>query len=133
MKFKIAKEVAEQEFERLCEANRIDHDTSELSEKDKEDFVTLRRDIVRDLQIGTLIVGDDGRVTYTPPGASSGFTFNSPTGATLIAGRSKTNDIEGMCLALAEMTRTDRGTFSKLHVKDFAACQRLFNLFLADA
>jgi hypothetical protein len=131
-KYKIAKEVAEAEFVRLCEANRIDHDTSDMTEKDLKAWDSLKDDIVRDLRLGTLIVGEDGKPTYTPPGASSGFTFHSPTGATLIAGRSKENEVENTIMALADMARVDRGTFSKLHARDFMSCSRIVRLFLAD-
>ena len=131
-KYKIASEVAEQEFERMCEAGRIEYDTSELTEAELAEWKTLRAQIVRDLRIGTLIVGVDGRPTYTPPGASKGFTLNPATGATLIAMKSKTNDVEGFCLALADMTETDRGSFSKLRASDFWACCRIVRLFLLD-
>lgn len=132
MKFKIAEEVAEQEFERMCAAARIDTDTSEMNEKDLAAWTVQRHKIVKDIRRGTLVVGDDGRPTYTPPGGAKAFTFNLPTGATLIAAKSRENEIEGMCLAMADMTREDRGTFSKLDRIDLYACTRLAGLFLAD-
>lgn len=132
MKFKVAEEVAEQEFDRMCAAARIDTDTSEMNEKDLAVWTAQRRSIVKDIRRGTLIVGDDGMPTYTPPGGAKGFTFHLPTGATLIAAKSRENDIEGTCLALADMTREDRGTFSKLDRFDLYACARLAGLFLAD-
>jgi len=131
-KYKVAKEVAEAEFVRLCEANRIDLDTSDMTEDVQKEWDSLKDDIVRDIRLGTLIVGEDGKPTYTPPGASSGFTFNAATGATFIAARAKQNDIESTVLALADMARVDRGTFSKLHARDFRACTRIARLFLAD-
>jgi hypothetical protein len=131
-KYKIASEVAEQEFERMCEAFRVELDTSELTEDERKEWQDLRAEVVRDLRIGSLIVGVDGRPTYTPPGASKGFTFNAATGATLIALRSKTNEVEGNCMAMADMTQTDRGTFSKLAARDFFACGRIVRLFLVD-
>ena len=132
MKYKIAKDVAAADFERMCETFRVDLDTSELTEPERKELASVRSEIERDLQRGTLIVGADGRPTYTPPGSTTAFTFNPPTGATLIAVKSRDNEVEGMCLALADMTQTDRGTFSKLLAPDFYACGRVVRLFLAD-
>lgn len=134
-KYKIAREVAEREFVRLCEAYRIDHDTSEMTDKELADWNGLKDGIVRDLRLGTLIVDNDGRPTYTPAGASTGYTFHPATGATLMAletyGSGK--NISNLAAALAEMTRTDRGEFSKMAARDFQACGRLAQLFLAGA
>jgi hypothetical protein len=130
-KYRVAKEVAEAEFIRMCEANRIDLDMSELPAEQIEKFTQLREDIIGDLRTGAIIVGEDGRPTYNLQGGV-GLMFNPPTGATLIALQSKTNQVEGACLAMADMTKTDRSTFSKLGVRDYRACERLATLFLAD-
>lgn len=134
MKLKIAKEVAEAEFVRLCEASRVDHDTSELSEEELAEWNGLKEPIVRDLQVGTLIVGEDGKPTYTPPGASKGFTFHAPTGATLMALETYAGSkgISNLFAAMADMTRTDRGEFSKMSARDTQACARVAKLFLVD-
>jgi hypothetical protein len=130
-KYKIAREVAEQEFVRLCEANRVDHDTSEMNEAELKDWTDLRSEIVRDIQRGSLIVAEDGKPTYTPPGAAKGYTFHPPTGATLIAletvaGKQLTNFVA----AMADMTRTDRSDFGKMDLRDVKACMRVARLFL---
>jgi len=134
-KHKVAKEVAEAEFVRLCDANRIDHDTSELAEEARKDWDDLKSEIVKDIRLGTLIVGDDGKPTYTPPGGSKGFTFYPATGATIMALESygKDKGISNLVAAMAEVTRTDRGEFSKLLAKDFQACSRIMRLFIAAA
>lgn len=134
-KYKVAKEVAESEFVRLCEANRIDHDTSEMSEKEKEDWADLRNEIVRDIRLGTVVVGEDGKPTYTPPiGGAKSYTFHPATGATFMALEtySTGKNISNLTAALAEMTRTDKGEFGKMPAKDFHACRRLAQLFLSD-
>lgn len=132
MKDKIAKEVAESEFVRMCEANRIEHDTADLTEEELADWDEQRRDIVRDLRAGTLIVGEDGKPTYTPPGASKGFTFHAPTGATLMALETYagTKQLSNTVAAMAEMTHSDRGEFGKMAAPDMRACLRVAKLFL---
>lgn len=134
-KYKVAKEVAEAEFIRLCQANRIDSDTSEMKEDELKEWTDLKDEIVRDLRVGTLIVGEDGRPTYTPPGSSKGYTFHAATGATIMALESygKDKGISNLVAAMAEVTRTERGEFSKLPAKDFQACSRIMRLFITAA
>lgn len=130
-KNKVAKEVAEREFERLCEANRIDHDATELTEAEATEWNQLRGEIVRDIQLGTLVVAEDGRPTYTPPGSSKGYTFHSPTGATLIAMETYAGkQLSNFMAAMADMTRTDRGEFGRMALRDVKACMRVARLFL---
>lgn len=135
MKYKIEKETAEQDFLRLCEANRVDTDTSELTDEERREWESLKGDIVKDIRRATLIVGEDGKPTYTPPGAPKGYTFHPATGATLMAletyGSGKS--VSNLVAAMAEVTRTDRGEFSKLPAKDFQACARLIRLFITAA
>jgi hypothetical protein len=133
-KFKVGKEVAEAEFERLCRLNRVEHDEAGLTSDESTSWRKIRDGIVRDIQHGTLIVNEEGRPTYTPPGASKGLTFHAPTAATFIAfetygaGKAASN----MIATVAELTRTDRGEIGKLHSKDWSACVRIMTLFLAD-
>lgn len=133
-KGKVAREVAEQEFARLCEANRVDHDTADLTEAELAEWSELREGIVRDLERGTLIVGEDGRPTYTPPGSAKAVTFYAPTGATLMALETYAGarNISNLIAAMADMTRTDRGEFGKMPARDVQACARLAKIFLAD-
>lgn len=134
MKFRIAKDVAESEFLRMCDAFRIDHDTSELSETELAEWNDLRGSLLRDLRAGTLIVGVDGKPTYTPPGATTGVTFHQPTGATIMALETYAGgkNIRNLTAAMADMTRTDQGEFGKMSAPDFQACARVAKLFLAD-
>jgi hypothetical protein len=132
-KYRVAKEVAEAEFVRICDANRIEHDTSEMSEEELKDWKVLEDGIVRLIRVGTLIVTDDGKPVYTPPGATKGYTFYPTTGATYMAFETHggNKNISNMVAALTELTRSDRGEFSKLPGKDFNACGLVLRLFLA--
>lgn len=132
MKYKVADEVAEQEFERLCDANRIDYDTSELKEDEAKEWAETRAQIVRLLKLGTLVVNEDGRPVYTPPGSSKSITFYRPTGASLIAGDGlKDKNIQATLTCTADITRTPVQDFAKMDVMDAKACMRITGLFLA--
>lgn len=130
---KVAREVAEAEFERMCDARRIEHDTSELPDDEKAEFAELRSSIVRMIMRGAVVVGENGDPTYSAPGGPS-LTFHPATGATLMALETHPGGkgIANMMAALTEMTQTDPGTFAKLAAADAQACSRLGKLFLAD-
>src|SRR5690606_13016685 len=133
MKSKIAKDVAEQEFERMCDAFRIDYSTNELGEKDLEEWTELRGKIVQVLRTGALIVGEDGKPTYTPPIGGDSLTVHPPTGATLMALETYgQKNISNLVAAMAEMTRRDRSLFGKMAKPDFNVCSKLATLFLGD-
>lgn len=131
-KNKIARDVAAAEFDRLCDAHRIERDPSGWSEEEAAEFADLRNDLIRDLMSCALIVGEDGLPTYTAGG--KGFTFHPATGATLMALETYAGgkSIANMIAALAEMTHTDRSDFGKMAARDVTACSRLAKLFLRD-
>lgn len=131
---KVAREVAEADFGRMCDAHRIDQNTGEMSEDELLEWNAVKKLVVRDLMSGRVIVGADGLPTFTPPGASKGFTFHKATGATYIALETYAGakNMQNMVAAMAEMTHTDRGELSKLEAADFQVCLRLGKLFLSD-
>jgi hypothetical protein len=134
-KTKIAREVAEAEFLRLCEAHRVDYDPTEMTDAELAEWNDdLKAPIVRDIMAGTLIVGEDGNPTYTPPGASKSITFHAPTGATLMALETYAGgkNIANLVAAMADMTHTDRGEFGRMAARDVQSCARVAKLFLAD-
>ena len=130
---KVAEEVAAAEFVRMCEANRIDHGTAELDEEELAEWEKLRAPIVRDIMGGQLVIDASGRPVYTPE-IGKAITFNPATGATLMAleTHGKGKDVSNMVAAMADMTGTSKGDFSRLGVRDFQACGRIARLFLAD-
>jgi hypothetical protein len=132
---KVAREVAEAEFVRLCELNRIQHDVSELPPDEQQEFESdMRAPIVRSIMEGLIVVGDDGRPTFTPAGGGKSYTFHAPTGATLMATETHPGGkhIANMVAAMTEMTHSDKGEFSRMPAKDVQAAARLARLFLAD-
>jgi len=131
MKYKVAEEVALQEFGRMCEAHRVDIDESELSEEERSDFYDKRAKIVKAIRLGSLVVAENGLPTYTPRDGGDPLTFHPATGATVMALEShgKGKDIANLMAALTDMTRSAKGTFSKLSARDFTFCSHLAALF----
>jgi hypothetical protein len=130
---KVAREVAEADFDRMCDAFRVDRDTSELDADDLKEWLAIREQIVRDMMRGLVIVGDDGRPTFTPPGSSKAFTFNKPTGGTLMALETHPGkQIGNMIAAMTDMLQLDRGELSKMDARDVQTLSRLAKVFLAE-
>jgi hypothetical protein len=132
-KCKVVAEVAAAEFDRMCQAMRIEHDLAELDEDELEAWNALRDPILKDIQRGQLVVDSEGRAVYTPIGGKP-LTFNAPTGATLMAleTHGKGKDVSNMAAAMADMTGTNKGDFARMPARDFQALGRLARLFLAD-
>lgn len=133
---KVAREVADAEFERLCETHRIETDTSELTEEEKKDWLELRGAIVKDIMTGSLVVAEDGAPSYSASGGATvtQFTFHAPTGATLLALETYAGgkNIANFMAAMADMARVERGEFAKLPMRDVNALMRIAKLFLSD-
>lgn len=132
---KVAREVAETEFHRMCDARRIDTDTSVMTGEEREEWDTLREGIIKDIVRGALVIAEDGTPTFTPSnGAGKIFAFHPPTGATLLALETYAGgkNIANLMAAMAEMTHVDRSEFGKLPMRDVTSCIRLAKLFLSD-
>ncbi len=130
---KIAKEVDEREFERMCDARRIEHDATDLPDDEKAEWLAVRGRVVAMIMRGTLVVAENGDPTYSVPGGPS-LTFYPATGATLMALETYpgSKQIANMMAALTEMTHSDAGVFAKMAAPDAQACSLIGKLFLAD-
>ena len=133
---KVAQDVAEEDFERMCASRRVSTDPEEMDADDYEGLLALKKRIVRAIMAGDLVVMDDGDPVYTPPvSGSKPIHFYKATGATFMAMDGTGRDPEGnqgrMVRALTEMTRSAKGEIAKLEVPDYTLCSQLCNLFLA--
>lgn len=128
---KVAREVAEQDFVRMCEARRID--LSEMTVEEKNDFKGIKEPIIEAIQDRTLTVAENGDPTFVASNNES-FTFKPPTGATFIAMEThpEGKKISNLLEALADMAERPSGDFAKLPGRDAKLCMKLGNLFLAD-
>jgi len=129
----VAREVAEAEFERFCEAMDLDIDASRMDADDIKGFEEVKAVIVRAIERQHVVIDDRGQPVFTPQsGDGRAITFYEPTGATFMAtdAHKKGHDVAKMIAVLADMTRTDAKTFAKLASRDFKVCQTFVKLFL---
>jgi hypothetical protein len=137
--FKVAREVADSEFERLCSSHRIETDMAELTDDEKKDWLELRGGIVKDIMRGSLVIAEDGAPTFSTTTGGAGaaitqFTFRPPTGATLLALETYAGgkNIANFMAAMADMARVDRSEFAKLDMREVNSLMRIAKLFLSD-
>lgn len=134
MNDKVAKEVAEAEFDRFVKSMDLDVDPSDMSEEDKEAFQQQKDRLVGAIQSGALTINDDGEPVFTPQRTkdSDTLTFHEPTGASLMAmdRKKKSEDIGKLYAAMADMTRSHSSTFSKMRMADLKVCMAITTLFL---
>ena len=134
MEFKVAREVAESEFERFTEAMDLDVDETRMDEDDKKSFGELKDRILRAIEQGHLVFDDEGQPVYTPrAGASTQpITFHEPTGASFMAMDTKKKDqnVGKMYAVMADMTHRDAKVFSSMPNRDLRVCQAIVTLFL---
>ncbi len=127
---KIAPDVAEAEFYRMCEL--LDLDVTTSNDEDKDQLETHKAKIVAAIVSGTMTIGDDGLPTVATK-AGAELVFTMPTGATLLeadkAPEGQNN--RRMFLLVGALTR---GKFapSKCTVKEAALLMSVTALFLAD-
>lgn len=126
---KIAPEMAEAEFDRMCEL--LDIDLTTKDEADAESLATVRGTIVKAIQSGDMTIGDDGLPTLaTKAGAALAFTM--PTGATLLEG-DKAPEGHGTRRTYLLIGALTRGKFTpaKCTVKEVSVLTAVMSLFLA--
>lgn len=124
-------EMADQEFERMCEGYRIETDMSGEDEDSVKGFGELRAKICKAFVRGELVLSDEGRPIYTT-GQGTRLAFKAFSGAMLLAmDKAKAGDgTRRMYLFLSEIT--DGGlTPGKLDKRDVNVLFALGSLFLA--
>lgn len=137
MENKIAKEVAEQEFERFVESMDLDVDTSGMDAEDLTAFTKQKGRIVKQIERGALVVNDNGEAVYTPQNPRSKhqepITFHERTGASLMAmdGKKKGHDVAKTYAVLGDMCKVHPNIFAGLVGTDVKTCEALF-AFLMD-
>jgi hypothetical protein len=140
MSDKFARDVCEKEFERLCVAYHVDTAVETMTKEELASFEEHKAKIMRLLAQGSLVVGQApaSLPVYTPVIPSSDpakphkpITFYPATGATLMAQDGfGPHDNVGRSVAVAtELTKSDPGALSRLHVKDFRAIDAITNFF----
>ena len=133
---KVGLEVAQAEFERFCDEMALDFNVDTMREEDRLAFSKNRDRLVRAIQYGHLVIGDDGEPTYTPWRNKSTYkdpiTFHERTGATLLATdlKKKGNDAAKTYAMLGDLTKLPASTFTKLAGEDIKVCEALMQLLM---
>lgn len=126
---KVALEVAQADFERMCVARRIELDESDWNDEDKKSFAVLKKSIVKAISTGSLSIGEDGSPTlHVDLPEKKSFTFKKANGATLIEMDGKTGTAR-VFAALGVMAGVGPSAFGKLEVPDLNIAAQLFALF----
>jgi hypothetical protein len=134
---KVAREVAERDFERMCRSRRVVTDPAEIDEDDLPGLTAVREKLVKAIMRGELVIEENGDPVYTPPvGGAKSLRFHKPTGATYMAMEAnRPGEADGQVArtvrALTEMTRSDKGEIARLEGADYQMCVTLGQLFLA--
>lgn len=128
----VARDVALEEFARMCAARRCDIDEASMSKEDKKTFEDARNRIVSAIVRGELVIESDGTPVFTPPvpGAKP-IRFHKATGATFMASDGASETAGKTVAMLQEVTQSNPGEISKLEAPDFKVCQSILQLFLA--
>ncbi len=131
---KIAKEVAEQEFNRFVESMDLDVDPADMDEDDRKGFTQQKDRVIAAIQSGALVIKDSGEPVFTPQRTNDAdaITFHEPTGASLMAmdRKKKTEDIGKLYAAMGDITKTHANVFSKMKMADLKVCMAITTLFL---
>ena len=129
MKTVIAQEVAEQEFDRVCDFFDVDADAP-MEDDEQESFSRLKAKIVRAISTGSLSINDNGAPTFVTKSGVE-LTFKEPTGATLLV-KTKDDDPVRKMLAIAMELTGGKTSPSKLSIRDTSVLASIVNLFMSE-
>lgn len=136
MNDKVAKEVAEQEFERFVEEMDLDLDTSQMDAEDLTAFNKQKSRIIRAIERGHLVINENGEAEYTPSNGRSKhqetIVFHERTGASLMAmdSKKKNHDVAKTYAVMADMCKVHQSVFAGLVGTDVKICEALFALLM---
>lgn len=130
----IAREVAEQEFDRFADEMDLDVDESKMDEEERSSFIKIKEKLLKAMQRGSLIINSDGEAVYTPikEDDPQPITFHERTGATLMATDTKKKNQQAAKLyaMMADMTKQPPVRFSKMKGTDIKICEGIFTLLM---
>lgn len=132
---KVALEVAQADFERMCVARRVQLDQTKWDEDDIKTFKIIRDKIESVICAGALRIEQDGTPIFTAQGGEQKgkeFKLRPANGASLIAQDGKIGSTR-IFAALAELTKLNVGEFGKLEVPDAEVLSTLYMLFFQRA
>lgn len=137
MENQVAEEVCLKEFDDWCDSIGIDHDTNEMNEEDKEDFIKNRNTLIKACKKGRLVFSA-GKIEYTisdlSPDGFKGTTLEigQPTGKifTAMDNLKDTQSFKKLANVMSAITGKDVGYFDKLHAGDWRVLQVISVFFI---
>lgn len=133
---KVAKEVAEQEFQRFADSFEIDTNVDAMPADDAASFKSQRDRIVAQIVKGRATVGDGGNIIFRARRAADNeeieLTFRVPTGDAYIRmdNHKDRESVHKMFSFLGSMTGQPPKLFSALDGRDTRFCMGIASLFL---
>jgi len=129
---KIAREVADTEFDRFVDAMDLEIEPDLMGEDETLSFEKQKRRIIRAIERGALVIDNDGYAVYTPVHMSldKPLKFAQFNGAALSATDGKKRDARTAQLhaMMAQMTKVGPNTFNKMEGIDTKVCMALVML-----
>ena len=130
----VARELAEQDFDRFARIMRIDMDTTGLDENDKRGKTDDKRIFINAVIEGSLTVDAEGVPEFTPVDSDSTDLIRWPRakGAAYAAmdKKKETAPMSKMFSSMAAITRTSEPTFVNMNMSDLKVCMAIWSLFL---
>ncbi len=136
MDSKIAKEVAEAEFDRFSEAMDLNLNTTVMDSEDLTQFNKQKDRIIQAVQSGALVFNEDGEAVYTPQHRNTKqkdpITFHERTGASLMAmdGKKKGHDVAKTFAVMGDMCKVHPNVFAGMVGSDGKVCEAIFALLM---
>lgn len=132
MENQVSNDVAQEEFDRFLDRNRLIWDIDDNDAEDRKDMIEYRDRFIREIEAGNLTIDDNGLPSYTCVYKEDcTFKFNRPTGATY-AQMDKKKDSAKMAklfVAIAEMTKRSPKVISTLDNYDLRVLIAIFSIF----
>lgn len=130
---KVAREVAEAEFEKFAELMWLDVNPEGLDADDKKHLETAKRSFVRACMDGFLSVNSSGEPVLKPQAGGDPITFHEPKGEAIMARDSKKqgHDQAKLVATMVKMTGETEERFKAMVGRDFKVCEAITILFLA--
>lgn len=129
---KVAADVCEKEFQRMCVKRRIDTDVAAMTKVDQRTFEAYKKALVKVMARGELVVSKEGNeLEFTPPGGTK-ITFYETDGAVLMAqdGFGPNDDVARAVAVATALTKSAPGALSKLHLIDFGVVSDVTNFLI---
>jgi hypothetical protein len=127
--WKVAPEVALQDFNRMCTARRIDLDETEWTDAEKKEFDSYRKFICKKISSGEVAidVNNDPVLSFLPP-PNGPLKLGKPKGSAILAQDGKIENAR-VFAALADISGLAVSHFSNFDLQDIHLLKIFYVLF----